>query len=316
MGANSRKPISIAVCGLGKIAFDQHFPSIKASNDFQLAATISQSKAVRGVPSFGTLQELSESEIEVDAVALCMPPHPRHQIAIRVIEAGYDLLLEKPPCATVQESEGLFDAAQKAGITIFASWHSKFAPMVNKAREWIDVNGCDYFQVVWSENALKWHPAQQWVSKSGGFGVFDPGINALSILNTIFDVDFDFEKISFYRPSNWATPIAASFRMTAATGLVGKVNFDWLASDTDVWEIQFFSRSNKMVLSQGGHKMFVNNAPINPQLPQTSEYTALYNHFSKLVRNRESDFDISPLRFVEQLYQGAQWQEVEVFSIA
>lgn len=316
MGANSHEAISIAVYGLGKIALDQHIPSIKASNDFQLTATISQSKAAAGVPSFGTLRELAESEIEVDAVALCMPPHPRQQIAMRAIEAGYHLLLEKPPCATVRESESLFDAAQKAGATIFASWHSKFAPMVDRAREWVDQNGCDHFQVVWNENVLKWHPGQEWVSKSGGFGVLDPGINALSILKAIFDFDFDFEKVAFYRPSNWETPIAASFEMKTATGLVGKVNFDWLTSDTDVWEIHFSSGSDKMVLSQGGHKMFVNNAPVDTQLPQTGEYTALYNHFSKLVRNRISDFDNAPLQFVEQLYEGACWEEVEAFDIA
>ena len=55
MGANSKAPISIAVYGLGKIAFDQHIPAIEASNDFQLAATISQSKAIAGIPSFSTL---------------------------------------------------------------------------------------------------------------------------------------------------------------------------------------------------------------------------------------------------------------------
>ena len=316
MGADSKAPISIAVYGLGKIAFDQHIPAIEASNDFQLAATISQSKTIPGIPSFSTLQELTDSLIEVDAIALCMPPHPRHQIAMKLIESDYDLLLEKPPCANVHESEAVFDAAQNAGVTIFASWHSKFAPMVNMAREWVDENGCDYFQVVWSENVLKWHPGQKWVSQSDGFGVLDPGVNALSIIDAVFDANFSFEEIIFYRPSNWETPIAASFQMRAQSDLVGEVNFDWLTSREDVWEIRFFSESNKMVLSHGGHKMFVNGTPIDTELPHTSEYTALYNHFAELLRDRNSDFNISPLRFVERLYEGARWKEVEAFSIA
>jgi hypothetical protein len=71
-----------------------------------------------------------------------------------------------------------------------------------------------------------------------------------------------------------------------------------------------------MVLSHGGHKMIVNDEPIGNQLPQTGEYMALYNHFSDLVRNRISDFNIVPLRFVERLYEGACWEEVEAFRIA
>jgi predicted dehydrogenase len=316
MAATSETPISIAVYGLGKIALDQHIPAIEASKDFQLAATISQSKAIPSIPSFSTLQELADSLIEVDAIALCMPPHPRHQIAMKVIDAGHDLLLEKPPCATVHESEALFDAAQNAGVALFASWHSKFAPMVDMAREWIDENGCDHFRIIWKENVLEWHPGQKWVSKSGGFGVLDPGINAFSILNAIFDLDFVFEKVSFNKPSNWETPIAASFQMRATTGLVGEVSFDWLTSGPDIWEIRFFSGSDKMVLSHGGHKMFVNDAPVKAQLPYTDEYPVLYDHFAKLLRNRISDFNITPLQFVERLYESARWNEVKAFNIA
>ena len=72
MGADSYKPISIAVCGLGKIAFDQHIPAIESSKDFQLAATVSQSKAIPGVPSFLSLQELAECLLNIDAIALGM----------------------------------------------------------------------------------------------------------------------------------------------------------------------------------------------------------------------------------------------------
>jgi D-galactose 1-dehydrogenase len=315
MAALQNKPISIAVYGLGKIAFDQHIPAIEASNDLQLAATISQSKTVPGVPSFSTLHELTDSSVEVDAIALCVPPHPRHQIGIKVIDAGYHLLLEKPPCKNTHEAKALFDAAQNARITIFASWHSRFAPMVNMARGWINENGCDHFKVIWRENVLKWHPGQKWVSQSGGFGVLDTGINALSILCALFNFKFTPENVIFYKPLNWETPISASFQMRSMTGLDGEVDFDWLTTNSDNWEIHFFSGSNKMVLTHGGHKMFINDAPICNQLQQPGEYTALYNHFSNLIRNRISDFDIAPLQFVEQLYEGASWEEVDAFDI-
>ena len=39
--------------------------------------------------------------------------------------------------------------------------------------------------VTWKEDVRHWHPGQQWIWEAGGFGVFDPGINALSIVTKI-----------------------------------------------------------------------------------------------------------------------------------
>ena len=37
-------------------------------------------------------------------------------------------------------------------------------------------------QVTWKEDIRRWHPGQDWILAAGGFGIFDPGINAFSIL--------------------------------------------------------------------------------------------------------------------------------------
>ena len=41
-------------------------------------------------------------------------------------------------------------------------------------------------EILWHEDVHKWHPGQQWIWEPGGFGVFDPGINAFSIATKIF----------------------------------------------------------------------------------------------------------------------------------
>ena len=45
-GTTSRK---IALVGIGKIARDQHLPALQASDDWDLAATVSRSGAIEGV---------------------------------------------------------------------------------------------------------------------------------------------------------------------------------------------------------------------------------------------------------------------------
>ena len=40
-------------------------------------------------------------------------------------------------------------------------------------------------RIDWRESVRKWHPGQEWVWEPGGFGVCDPGINAMSIFTEI-----------------------------------------------------------------------------------------------------------------------------------
>jgi D-galactose 1-dehydrogenase len=97
----------IAIVGVGKIARDQHIPSIGANQAFNLAATVSRSGGVEGVENHETLEALLAGRPDVSAVALCMPPQVRFAAAKAALEAGRHVLLEKPPGATIAEVEAL-----------------------------------------------------------------------------------------------------------------------------------------------------------------------------------------------------------------
>ena len=126
-------PIRIAIVGVGKIAKDQHVPSIAASPDFDLVGTARRHGKVEGVPSFPDIESLLESVKDLDAVALCMPPGPRHAAALTALRAGKHVLLEKPPGATVSEVDDLVAEAAGKRVSLFATWHSRFAGGVSQA---------------------------------------------------------------------------------------------------------------------------------------------------------------------------------------
>ena len=87
----------IAVIGIGKIAQDQHLPVIDKSPDFELAACIStRGLGHRDVPVFKTPAEFYKAMPEVKLVAICTPPGVRHAYVRQAIDAGMDVLLEKP----------------------------------------------------------------------------------------------------------------------------------------------------------------------------------------------------------------------------
>ena len=158
-------PIRLAVVGMGKIAHDQHLPAIDATSNFDLVATVSRhGEGVGGRPCFRDIRELAESGIALDAVSLCTPPQVRRAIAEFAIDQGWHVFLEKPPGATLAEVVALRDQAAAKGVSLFASWHSRFADGVEPARAWLADRTIRQATITWREDVRHWHPGQDWIS--------------------------------------------------------------------------------------------------------------------------------------------------------
>ena len=109
----------VAIAGVGKIARDQHIPSIADSDRFDLAATVSRNATVDGVDHFTTVEDFLQARPDVPVVALCVPPQVRFKMAWAALSADRHVLLEKPPGATIAEVEALVALARERELTLF-----------------------------------------------------------------------------------------------------------------------------------------------------------------------------------------------------
>ena len=291
--------IPMALVGIGKIARDQHIPAIMANPDFSLVAAVSRHGKVDGVPSFTDFDTFL-AEGPQAAVALCTPPDIRLEMSLKAIAAGRDLLIEKPPAATLGEIETIISAARDAGVVLFATWHSRFAPAVARARAWIAGRTVTRITITWREDVRRWHPNQAWIWQPGGFGVFDPGINALSILTEILPGAIHVNSAELEVPSNAFTPIAARLVMTGVMTGRGAIpvtaDFDWRQEGPQTWDIEVQAGPERLKLRMGGARLAIDGAEVDVDAEQ--EYPEIYRRFARLVATRTSDADITPLRIV------------------
>lgn len=291
------QPLKIAIIGFGKIAADQHLPSIKANPRFQLVATSSRSGA--GVePLFGNWRELIRTVQGLQAVAITTPPAPRYEIARECIEAGLHCLLEKPPTETLAEIEDLACLAEGKQMTLFTTWHARHNPAVEAAGQLLAGKRVQSMAIRWHENVHKWHPGQQWIWDPGGFGVFDPGINAFSIATKIFPGPLFVRKAELQFPENSQTPIAGEieFASPVASGpLSCSLDFRW--GDEEEWTIDFHTEDGRDIrLEQGGARLLVDGTQQPVEGP--GEYPDIYREFLELIDERRSFVDVRPLRLV------------------
>jgi predicted dehydrogenase len=304
--------VRIAIVGLGKIAHDQHIPAIRHSDAFELVAVATRAGALDGLPVFRTIDELLASGIGIDAVAMCQPPQVRFDAAAKAIRAGKHVMLEKPPGATLSEVEALQRLGEAAGITLFATWHSRFAPAVSHARAWLTERRIKRVEIIWKEDVRRWHPGQQWIWEPGGLGVFDPGINALSIATRILPDPVVLRDGKMEIPANRATPIAAAFNMIGLGGYPVHAVFDWRQTGPQTWDITVETDDGMLRMSDGGARLWIEGA--EREVGPEAEYPNLYARFARLIAEGRSDADRTPLRLVADAFMRCRQIATEPFE--
>src|SRR5690606_13514804 len=207
----------IAIIGVGKIAVDQHIPVIEASEDFELAATVStRGVAHKNLPVFRTAAELYAAMPEVGIVSICTPPGVRHGYVREALDAGKDVMMEKPPTTTISELDDLIAHAKRLDRVLYQTWHSQFNAAVDRTKAILAQEGVVSARIDWRESVRKWHPGQDWVWEPGGFGVCDPGINALSIFTRVVPFPVFIARAHLKVPANRQTPIDVEIAFKSA----------------------------------------------------------------------------------------------------
>jgi D-galactose 1-dehydrogenase len=304
-------PINLAIVGVGKIVRDQHLPAVAKNADYRLIAAASRHGTVDGIGNFKSIDEMLAAVPAIEAVSLCMPPQYRYEAAEKALSAGKHVFLEKPPGATLSEVADLEALAAARGVSLFASWHSRYAPAVEAAKSFLAGTTIRSMRVIWKEDVRHWHPNQEWIWQAGGLGVFDPGINALSIVTHILPRPVFITAATLEFPENRDAPIAATMTFSDSRGLDLAAEFDWRQTGKQSWDIVAETGAGTMVLSEGGAKLSIDGKLVHEEPEQ--EYPMLYRRFAEIVKAGKSDADLAPLRHVADAFMLGRRKFVEAF---
>jgi D-galactose 1-dehydrogenase len=258
------------------------------------------------------LRELLQDGPAIDAVALCTPPQIRTAQAALALAAGKHVLLEKPPGKSVSEIAPLLTAAQGSRRALFTAWHSRFAPAVEPARQLLAGRKITSVSIVWKEDVRVWHPGQAWIFEAGGLGVFDPGINALSILTHILPQPVLVTCADLDVPVNCQAPIAAQLELADAAGLPITAAFDFRQTGQESWDMRFETDRGQVLLSRGGACLSDGDKVLLDT--KKEEYPLLYRRFMQLAAEGRSEVDLAPFQLVADCFLLGRWRTVEAFE--
>jgi predicted dehydrogenase len=298
--------LKIGLIGFGTVA-RRHVDIIARSQQFDLCAIASTTPVMAGpdCPVFAGYGEMLADASMLDAVAICTPPGVRYDIARDALLAGKHVLLEKPPSITLGEIIALEQMARKMRLSIFAAWHSRFNGAVDIAKELLSGHQIRSIRINWLEDVERWHANQAWIWEPKGLGVFDAGINAISILTYLVPSPLIVTDSVMWSLPGRHTPIAARVDGRCKDGSAKlRIDLDWRTSE----ELREFhiecTDGTVLCLRQSGRSLEVDGVPLIAESNQ--EYERLYAHFGLLIEQRTSDVDIEPMRLMADAFMIAR----------
>ena len=136
--------LKLALVGCGAIArfhldgIEEHAPRIEVSAAIDLDRDKAQAYADEtGATAFTSLDEALATG-DFDAVDIMLPHDLHESAAIRCLEAGKHVLLEKPMAPSLEACERILAAARTAGTVFMVAENSQYWPEIVKAQEVIE----------------------------------------------------------------------------------------------------------------------------------------------------------------------------------
>jgi UDP-N-acetylglucosamine 3-dehydrogenase len=187
---------------------------------------------------------------EIDAVSICTPTVTHAELALRAIQSGKHVLVEKPMTNTVDEAEELIRAARRKGVHLAVGFIERFNPAVSEAVKIVSSGEIGDIILAHARRVSR-RPL-----RIGDVGVIkDLGIHDIDVISQLFGNDLeevyavagsiahkfeDYANIllrykgnrNAFVETNWLTP--RKVRSLIITGTEGLINVEYITQEITI----------------------------------------------------------------------------------
>jgi predicted dehydrogenase len=186
--------VKVALVGCGNVGQVIHLPILHKMPDVEICAivdpderkarAVAQRFGVRSV--FKSIDAFLSSPVgdEVRAVDICTSTDMHKPVAIAALEAGKDVLVEKPIARTAKEAREIVDVAEEYDRKLMVGMNNRFRPDVMVLKSFIEsgeLGKIFYIKSGWlkqQSSASAWHQQKE---RAGGGVFLDLGIVMLDM---------------------------------------------------------------------------------------------------------------------------------------
>jgi len=186
--------IKVAIIGCGVIATGEHIPAYIANPECEIKyfCDIIPERAEKMVEKYGTGKAVTDyreilNDPELEAVSICTPNNGHMSISIDFLNAGKNVLCEKPAARTYTEALQMQEACKKSGKILNIGVVNRFNDVANRIKKMIDAGELgDIYHVYGSFRAPRMIPGLggDFTNKevAGGGVLIDWGVHFLDLI--------------------------------------------------------------------------------------------------------------------------------------
>ena len=124
----------------------------------------------------------------VDAVSISVPPGVQREIAVRAMQAGKHVLMEKPIAITLEDADAIAKSARETGVVAMVGYVERFNPSLRRTKALIQNGKIGDVYKVSSRRASRFGVKPDWVFSQVGMMIHNVG-HDLDILRWMMDDD-------------------------------------------------------------------------------------------------------------------------------
>jgi predicted dehydrogenase len=205
------KTIRLGIIGCGRVAEERHLPAllhirnidIIAVSDVNESRMNSLADRVECKNRWTDYRDLLNCS-DVEAVGILTPTQTHAEIGLAALNAGMDVLIEKPLAMNVKECDSLIKKASHSSCKVVVGFNLRWHRLVQRARAFIRIGAMGRIKAIRSvythdrlgDDAPDWHRKL----KLGGGVLFNEAVHHFDLWRYLLDMEVD-QIFSLSRPS-------------------------------------------------------------------------------------------------------------------
>jgi predicted dehydrogenase len=331
------RKVRYAVVGVGWIAQAAFMPGVEHTGNSEMVALVTghDEKAAKLGERYGIAQSYAYDDFdqmlasgEVDAVYLSTPNFDHVDYAVRTLEAGIHLLLEKPMAVSVDECERMIAAARSSGAKLMVAYRLHHEPgslaaiekIRNKEIGTVRAFNSSFSQQVMGSNHRAKHGF--WAGPVPDMGPYP--LNAVRNLFGAEPIEVSAVGVRTDERFNFEDTVAVTLKFEGAR--IASFVLSYNGGDVDDFRVignkgDLFSEPAYQVGSAIEHVMTVDKKKHSESFQKTDHFGGELKYFSECIledREPEADgeegmLDVRVLVAIEQALTTGQVQKLEPY---
>jgi predicted dehydrogenase len=284
--------IKWGIIGCGKVTEHKSGPVFSKVADSRLVAVMRRNAALaedyalrHNVPKFYANADDLINDLEINAVYIATPPGSHADYAIKVLEAGKPVYIEKPMALNYKECLRINETAEKCKLPVFVAYYRRTLPGFLKIKELIEAGEIGKprfanFQIFnypsedEKDGMLPWRVIPE-ISGAGHF--FDLASHQLDYLDFLFGPVLKVSSMVLNQANNYTAEdfVSASFLFRdniVGTGIwsfsssreANRDNFE-IVGEKGIIKTSTFTYEPIVLVNGNGRREFINERPENIQ---------------------------------------------------